>query len=545
MGAACCGTKPSCRVGQPGGVVTKLSIMMFVQFFVWGAWFTTPGLALDKAGLDVGVTYAAYGSAPLAAMIAPLFLGIIADRFFASEKVMGILLLIGGAALCAVPHFAAEKNGAMLGWLFLIHMLCYMPTLGLGNTIAFANIKDATAFGKIRVWGTIGWIVAGLTNGFLGWSNSLNMFMLAGGSSLLLGVYSFMLPTTPPPAKGQPLNLRAIFMVDAFKMLLNPAFAVFIVCSTLICIPLAYYYGIAQTYLAHGGFQQPASTETIGQMSEIIFMLLIPFFFRKLGVKWMILAGMLAWVARYALFAFGAPHQTLWMIYLAIALHGICYDFFFVTGFIYTEKRAPKDIKGQAQSMLVFFTQGIGMYFGYKVAFNGAGDTVGNITHAGEVTHALGFAQANAEQTASLTTAQVDSIAKFVADTGDALKSADPVKHLAMEKLDGVINAFAQTQHLASEKALWLKELLTATPKPHAPLSVMDSLGQMFSVHQPAGLNTSVLSDTMAQWKTFWMFPAIMAGAIAVIFFLLFWDKVKTTPTSAEVAKATGAEELP
>ena len=539
MGAACCGTKPSCGLGQPGGVATKLSIMMFIQFFVWGAWFTTPVLSLHKADMD-GSIGGAFGSAPIAAIIAPLFLGIIADRFFSSEKVMGVLLLIGGLAMCAVPHFVAEKNASMVFALFLVHMLCYMPTLGLGNTIAFANIKDPTAFGKIRVWGTIGWIVAGLANGFLGWSDSLNMFYLAGGSALLLGAYSFALPNTPPPAKGQPLNLRAIFMVDAFKMLASPAFAVFILCSTLICIPLAYYYGIAAGFLDHSGFQQPASTETIGQMSEIIFMLLIPFFFRKLGVKWMILAGMLAWVARYMLFAFGAPTQTMWMIYLAIALHGICYDFFFVTGFIYTEKRAPKEIKGQAQSMLVFFTQGIGMFLGFKVAFSGAGETVAKLTHSGEVTHALGFAKANAEQTANLTTTQVDSIAGFVGETAKA--------NLTAEKLDGVIATFVQNQHLAAEKAAWIKSLLTAPPAPAgAPISVMDSLAQMFSVKQPAGLNASVLADTMEQWKTFWMAPAIMAGVIAVIFFVFFWDKsVKAEePSLEETAKAAGAEELP
>ena len=197
------------------------------------------------------------------------------------------------------------------------------------------------------------------------------MFYLAGGASLALGIYSFTLPNTPPPAKGDPVDFRALFMVDAFSLFIKrPAFLIFMICSCLVCIPLAYYYGLAGQYLTNTGYTQAASTMTIGQMSEIFFMLLIPFFFRKLGVKWMILIGMLAWVLRYLLFAYGAPDQVVWMILLGVALHGICFDFFFVTGFMYTDKIAPKSIRTQAQSLLVFFTQGIGLYIGYKVAYN-------------------------------------------------------------------------------------------------------------------------------------------------------------------------------
>ena len=239
-----------------------------------------------------------------------------------------------------------------------------MPTLGLGNSIAFANL-DRLTFPKVRVWGTIGWIVAGLVVGVLGWSAKFSIFYLAGAASLALGAFSFALPHTPAPAKGEPLNLRALLMLDAFALFKRPAFAVFLICSMLICIPLAYYYGTIPNYLQNTGYLQPASTMTIGQMSEIFFMLLIPFFFRKLGVKWMILVGMLAWVLRYFLFAFGAPDQVVWMIFLGVALHGICYDFFFVTGFMYTDKVADAKIRSQAQSLLVFFTQGIGMYIGY------------------------------------------------------------------------------------------------------------------------------------------------------------------------------------
>jgi len=345
----------------------RLSVMMFLQFFLWGAWFVSLGACLDANGLG-SIIAGSYGTAPIAAIIAPLFLGLVADRLFASERVMGTLLLIGGIAMLAVPSFAAKGDGGMVKNLFLIHMLCYMPTLGLGNSIAFANISDQSKFPALRVWGTIGWIVAGLITGFLGWSTSLNMFTLAAAASLLLGAFSFFLPHTPPPAKGQPINLGSLFMLDAFKLLAKPAFFVFILCSTLICIPLAYYYSTTSVFLSDMGFRQPASSMSVGQMSEIIFMLLIPFFFRKLGVKLMILIGMLAWVLRYVLFAYGAPDQVVWMLFIAIALHGICYDFFFVTGFIYADKKAPATVRSQVQSMLVFFTQGIGMYFGYQIA---------------------------------------------------------------------------------------------------------------------------------------------------------------------------------
>jgi nucleoside transporter len=358
---------------QNSSIKTRLCVMNFIQLFVWGAWFTTVGacLTVNKLGGEAGH---AYNSAPLAAIFAPLFLGFIADRFFASEKVMSALFLIGGLVIAAVPY-AAEHDPSLMRWLFLGHMLCYMPTLGLANTIAFSNIPDPSEYPSIRVWGTIGWIAAGLLNGAMGLSYSMNMFYIAAGTSLALSAFCLFLPHTPPPAKGAPINLRSLFMVDAFSLFKRVDFAVFMVCSTLICIPLAYYYGITGDFLTGLGFEQPAATMTIGQMSEIFFMVMMPIFFRRLGVKWMIIVGMLAWIGRYLLFSWGATAQagiansSLWAIFLAVALHGVCYDFFFVTGYIYTDKTAPAAIRSQAQSMLVFFTQGIGMYFGFSMAF--------------------------------------------------------------------------------------------------------------------------------------------------------------------------------
>ncbi len=355
-----------------------LSAMMFLQLFVWGAWFATLGTVLTDNGLAKQIG-SAFGSAPIGAIIAPLFLGLVADRFFNSEKAMGVLHLLGGGIMFLAPGLVASGNGETLIWVLIGYMLCYMPTLGLANTIAFANIDDQNKFPSLRVWGTIGWIVAGLMVGGFGWSGSTNIFNLAAISALVLGVFCFFLPATPPPAKEKPVNLKALLMVDAFKMLTNIPFLVFIICSTLICIPFAYYFVQTSNFLTHIGFGAAASTMTLGQMLEIPFMLLIPIFYRRLGVKWLIVIAMSTLVARYALFSLGAPDQVIWMILLGVIVHGICYDFFFVTGFMYTANKAGREIRGQAQAMLVFFTQGIGFFIGYRVAGANAGAIVTNM----------------------------------------------------------------------------------------------------------------------------------------------------------------------
>ncbi|SVB06621.1 uncharacterized protein METZ01_LOCUS159475 [marine metagenome] len=345
----------------------RLSVMMFLQLFVWGTWFTTLGLALSSNNMS-DVIGGAYAAVPIAAIIAPLFMGLISDRFFNCEKTMGVLHIVGGGLLLFAPSLIADGNGSALSWVITLHMLCYMPTLALSNTVAFSNIDDRNKFPALRVWGTIGWIAAGLVVGGFAMSSSPQIFTLGALSAIALGVLCFFMPKTPPPAKNKPVNLETLLMFDAFKMLGNVPFLVFMICSALICVPLAYYFAYTAVYLPQIGFQAPASTMALGQVSEIFFMLLVPFFFRKFGVKFMILVGMLAWLARYLLFAFGAPDQVVWMILLGVVLHGICYDFFFVTGFMYTDNKAPKEVRSQAQSLLVFFTQGVGMFFGYKIA---------------------------------------------------------------------------------------------------------------------------------------------------------------------------------
>lgn len=373
------------------------------------------------------------------------------------------------SATFGAQQAAENTSGKLLVWLILAHLLCYMPTLGLGNTIAFTHIPHQDQFPKIRVWGTIGWIAAGLMLGALGWSASYNIFWMGAISSLMLGVFCFFLPHTPPPLRGQRMDLRSLFMVDAFRLLADRNFFVFALCSTLICIPLAYYYGMTASYLTQTGFVEAGATMTIGQMSEIFFMLLIPFFFRRLGVKMMIMIGMACWVLRYILFAFGAPDQVTWMLLLAVALHGICYDFFFVTGFMYTDQKAPAAIRGQAQSLLVFLTQGLGMFFGYRIMAGGSlfGVIPLNLTFGnyGE---------------------QVSSAPQYV----ESLKAA---------RVDEEKRGF------------------------------FESFTQMFARDLPEGVDQSLLSQTMAEWKDFWLSPAIMAAIVLVIFTFAFWDRTKTS----------------
>jgi nucleoside transporter len=361
-------------------------VMMFLQFFIWGAWYVTIGNYMAAHGM-ADLTHWPYTVNPVAAIIAPFFLGLIADRYFATEKVLGVLHLLGGVVMLAVPQ--ATSNPSLFILLLLLYNLCYMPTLGLANSLAFHNIDNQEKqFPLIRVFGTIGWIVAGLFIGFvLGQFTGEEIpdrtplpLYTTGIASLLLGVYSFSLPNTPPSAAGQKVSLNSIIGVDALRQLGSRPFYVFIASSLLICIPLAAYYNFAPIYAANAVYDQntsnaltsllpnPSSLMSLGQMSEVAFMLLMPLLFARFGVKWMLAMGMAAWVLRYVLFALGAPEAVFWMISLGILLHGICYDFFFVTGQIYVDKKSTPAVRGQAQGFLVLVTYGVGMFIGAQVA---------------------------------------------------------------------------------------------------------------------------------------------------------------------------------
>ena len=367
-------------------ISTRLSAMMFLQFFIWGAWYVTIGNYMAAQGM-ADLTHWPYTVNPVAAIIAPFFLGLVADRFFATERVLGTLHIIGGLIMLTVPQ--ATGSPLLFILLLLLYNICYMPTLGLANSLAFHNIENQEKqFPLIRVFGTIGWIVAGLFIGFvLGQFSGdelpdrtpLPLYTTAI-ASLILGVYSFTLPHTPPPAAGEKVSLKSIVGIDAFRQLGSRAFYIFIACSILICIPLAAYYNFAPIFVANAVYDQgvsnavvgllpnPSSLMTLGQMSEAAFMVLMPLLFLRFGVKWMLAIGMAAWILRYLLFALGAPDAVFWMVAGGILLHGICYDFFFVTGQIYVDKKSTSAVRGQAQGFLVLVTYGLGMFIGAQIA---------------------------------------------------------------------------------------------------------------------------------------------------------------------------------
>jgi nucleoside transporter len=349
--------------------------MMFFQFFVWGAWYTTIAVYMKQNGM-ANLTHWPYTVNPIAAIVAPFFVGLIADRYFATEKVLGTLHILGGIFMFLAP--STIGNPTLFILLLLAYNICYMPTMSLANTICFHKMTDQEKqFPTIRVFGTAGWIIAGLVisyvlikfvePGLTAEQTALPLYMTAVGS-ILLGLFSFSLPTTPPPAAGKAVSARSIIGADAFKKLSSPSFFIFLISSFLICIPLAAYYNFTQIFLEGAKFKNIAATQTLGQVSETVFMLVMPLMFARLGVKWMLVAGMAAWVLRYALFALGAPELVNWMILGGIALHGICYDFFFVTGQIYVDKKANAEIRGQAQGLIVFVTYGVGMLVGAQIA---------------------------------------------------------------------------------------------------------------------------------------------------------------------------------
>ena len=490
-------------------ISARLSVMMFLQFFVWGAWYVSAPIYLmgvvHFSFADIGWVYSV---GPIAGMIAPFFLGIVADRFFATERVLGVLHLLGGAAMFWAAHLMQvdKPNPNHINLVFFAHMLCYFPTLALVNTLAMHNMTNSEKqFPMIRVFGTIGWIVAGIVISIgrwdRPWPDAVTMFQIAGGAAILLGLYSFTLPHTPPPLAGKKLDLRALIGLDALVLLKKPAYFTFMLSSFLICIPLAFYYIIASRFVAFAGLSNPAFKMSFGQMSEIFFMLVMPLCFARLGVKWMLAVGMLAWVVRYSLFALGAADGVVWMLLGGILLHGICYDFFFVTGQIYTDKVAPPAIRGQAQGMLVLFTLGLGMFIGAQVA----GRTEGFFVTKDGVT----------------LRAEAD---KLVPEIGNLQEQLDEVQGFKGQPWYVRAYRYFVPLALTSEQQTRAVELTAERDK--------------------LGARQNKLYFQSADWQKIWALPAAFAAVVLVLFVVIFRDTTARSVTEGEVAAGAAREEM-
>src|SRR5215470_5696597 len=345
----------------------RLSLMMFLNYVIWGSWYVTLGtyltVTLKFSGTEAG---SVFGTTALASMISPFFIGLIADRFFSTEKVLAALHLIGAVILYSVTQ--ATSFGAVYA-LMLAYCMCFFPTIGLTNSLTLRQLTDAGGeFPFIRMFATIGWIAVGQTVGNMGVETTATPFLIAAGASVAMGLYCLTLPHTPPQGKGQKITIGLVLGLDALVMLKNSAYLVFVIASVLACIPLVFYFVFTNTYLNEIGVVNAAGKMTLGQVSEVGVILLMPFIFRRITVRGVLMLGLFCWSVRYGLLAFGNPQGAMWMFYIAILLHGFCFDFFFMTGQLYTDQEAPPELRGTAQGFLTFITYGLGFFIGSNLS---------------------------------------------------------------------------------------------------------------------------------------------------------------------------------
>src|ERR1700692_4791382 len=352
---------------MPTSLSARLSLMMFLNYVIWGAWYVTLDtyltVTLKFTGTQAG---AVFGTTALASMISPFFIGMIADRYFSTERVLAVLHLMGAVFLLLVTR--VSSFGAVYA-MVLAHCLCYFPTIALTNLLTLRQVKNASSeFPLIRVLGTLGSIAIGQPVGQLGIETSSMPFLLAAGASVVMSLYSLTLPHTPPGDKGKAVTLRNVLPLDALVMFKNPSYRVFNIASILACIPLTFYFTFTNTYLNDLGVKNAAGKMTWGQISEVGVMLAMPWIYRRFNLKAILLIGLFAWSVRYLLLGYGNADAGMWMFYIAILMHGVCFDFFFMTGQLYTDQEAPPNLRGTAQGILSFLTYGLGMFIGAELS---------------------------------------------------------------------------------------------------------------------------------------------------------------------------------
>ncbi|MDA0589682.1 MAG: nucleoside permease [Planctomycetota bacterium] len=533
-------------------VAPRLSLMMFIQFFIWGTWYVTAYLYLGKIGFAGSEIAWTYSVGPIAGMISPFFVGMVADRFFSTERILSVLHIAGGAAMYAavLAMRAEEPNPTLINLLFFVHMLCYFPTLSLTNSLTLHSMTDAEKqFPLIRVFGTIGWIAAGVFVSLQEWDAALDMFTTAAGAGVVMGLYCFTLPHTPPPQKGKKVSAREILGLDALVLLKKPAYLTFMISSFLVCIPLAFYYQLAGKFVDHAGQASPALKMSFGQMSEIIFMLVMPLFFKRLGVKWMLFVGMFAWVARYGLFTIASEDGLAAAVLGGIILHGICYDFFFVTGQIYTDKIAPKEIRGQAQGMLVLFTLGLGMFIGAQVA----GSVEEQFTPSDELEKtdaALAELVTRAEtikaDTGSETSAiLLDSVNRAKQASAKLLEATPGFKAGAVGgQMEELGNQVSDLKGL-TDKPRWEQWMAVVSP-PSLDAEKTAEVEKLESEIADLRVKRAGLLRQTLDWQSIWIRPCIGAAVIMILFALFFKEDLPTAKvTDATVASNAGPTDEP
>ncbi len=515
-----------------GSVRTRLSIMMFLQYFVWGSWGASAGgymgAALKFSPDQIGWIYS---TTAIGAMISPLFVGYFADRFFATERILAFLHLVGGVLLVA----AGQQTGfAPLMSVMLAYAVCFMPTLALTNSISFVNIGDPEKdFPAIRVWGTIGWIAAGLVVGVLLGGTQKWFFHLAGGCSILLALYCLTLPHTPPRRES---GGGDVFGMAAVGLLREPSFAVFVFCSFLICIPLAFYYTFANQFLTETDMPVPTALQTVGQISEIFFMAAMPFFIRRLGVKYMLLIGMLAWVARYICFSSLAFP---WIL-VGLVLHGVCYDFFFVASQIYVDQKAPRHLRASAQSFIAFVTLGVGIFLGNMAG----GKIVGDYP---PLTRTAGLQGSEKTQTVLLpawrSQEQYTGFWKYLdlsatvrqAMFGKSEETAPPDFAQANDKNQ---NGQIETDEIPDR---WVEQ---KSAQPSEDDLVYDGIElrsafRAIDTDRSGAISRAEWRAKQAHdWKTIWLWPAAMAAVTCLVFLAGFNDRVADDTLEAMAEEA-------